>query len=189
MVIYAVDDVLDIWIPKLFKHGRHHSQPANREPTLLRNDDRTIPEVFALHVEKCLQNMNNSEKQELWHRWLKDYWQNRLNGVPAPLTPNETGFMLDWLPEFNTEFPEAVNLAIQMSSPSLQHTRILACLVTDKTWEIHPEAVAKLLIYLWGCGIPYDERGGTVEEIVERVLESSISPELKGKLEEIKVQF
>ena len=102
------------------------------------------------------------------------------------------GHMLDWLSELNTAFPEAVPLAIQMPCPSWEHTRILARLVTKKTWENHPEhaeAVAQLMIYLWHCDIPYHKRHGTVERIVERLLKSNVSPELKSKLEEIKVQL
>ena len=95
--------------------------------------------------------------------------------------------MLDWLPELDTEFPEAVSLAIQMPLPSLQHTRILACLVTDKTWEHHPDSVAKLLIYLWKCNIP-THYIDTVPKIIAPLLESDISPERKQKLEDIRVR-
>ena len=188
MFKYVADEVLDTWIPRLFEHGSHQSLPASREPTLFRDDNYTIPEIFALEMTRRLKEMSDSDKQKLWHRWLKDYWQNRLYGKPAPLTPNEAGLMLDWLPEFNTEFLDAVNLAIQMYSPSLDNMRILACLVTNKTWENHPKAVAKLLIYLWGCTIPVWHRD-TVPEIIPPLLESDISPELKQKLEDIKVQL
>ena len=188
MLIYFVDDVLDTWIPKLFEYGSHQRQPASREPTLLLDDNSTIPEIFALTVTKCLQHMSDGEKLELWRRWLRDYWQNRLYGRPAPLTANEANLMLEWLPELNTEFPDAVNLAIQMPSPSLDNMRILACLVTDKTWEHHPDSVAKLLIYLWGCIIPVWHRD-TVPKIIAPLLESDISPERKQKLEDIRIQL
>ena len=188
MLIYVVDDVLNTWIPQLFEHGRQQSEPVNREPTLLRDDNRTIPEIFTLKVGKCLKNMSDSDKEELWQNWLKDYWQNRLYGRPAPLTANEANLMLDWLPELNTEFLEAVSLAIQMPLPSLQHTRILACLVTDKTWEHHPDSVAKLLIYLWKCNIP-THYIDTVPKIIAPLLESDISPERKQKLEDIRIQL
>ena len=190
MLIYAADDVLGTWIPKLFEHGSHQSQPTNREPTLLRDDNRTIPEIFALKVTKCLEHMDDSEKQELWKRWLKEYWQDRLNGKPAPLTPNESHLMLDWLPELNTEFPEAVALAIDMPPPSLKHTRILARLVVNETWRNHPaKAVAKLLIYLWESNMPQYEHD-TMRKMAEPLLaESNIPPELKQKLEEIKIQL
>jgi hypothetical protein len=188
MVVYVVDDVLDTWIPKFFEYGGQQSQQANCEPTFLQEDNGTIPEIFTWQVGKYLQHMNDSESQELWQRWLKDYWQNRLNGKPAPLSAKEAEFMLEWLPELNTAFPEAVDLAIQMPRPSLQHTRILARLETDKTWEKHPEGVAKLLIFLWGCNIPVWYRD-SVSKIITPLLESDISSELKQKLKEISIQL
>ena len=99
----------------------------------------------------------------------------------------EAELMLDWLPELNTEFPKAVDLAIQMPPPSLDNMRILACLVTNKTWQNHPEAVAKLLIYLWDCGIPGWHQD-TVPEIITQLREANVSSELKQKLEDIRVR-
>ena len=186
MLIYVVDEVLSKWIPQLFEHDQ--PLPVNSERTLLRGDDHTIPEIIALKLTKCLKHMDDSEKQELWQRWLKDYWQDRLNGKPAPLTPDEANLMLDWLPELNTKFPEAVDLAINMPPPSLKHARIFACLVTNETWQNHPEAVAKLLLYLWDCNIPI-HRHSAVLTIIVALLELNISSELKQKLEEIKIQL
>ena len=187
MLIFEADDVLGTWIPLLFAHGSHQSQVATQERRLFPRDNRTTPEIFALEMTSRLQEMSDSDKQELWQRWLKDYWQNRVFGRPAPLTSKEAELMLDWLPELNSEFPEAVNLAIQMPPPSLDNMRILACFVTNKTWEDHPEAVAKLLIYLWGCIIPVWHRD-TVPKIIAPLLETNISSELKQQLEDIGVQ-
>ena len=175
--IDSVDDVLNIWIPKLFEHGRQESNPVNREPTLLRHDNSTIPEIFTLKIGNCLENMNDSDKETLWQGWLKKYWQNRLYGKPAPLTSEEAGQMLDWLPELNTQFSEAVDLTIKNElGPSLTNTRIFACLITYKTWENHPEAVTKLLIYLRKWDTPYWYRD-SVSKIIESLLESDISSE------------
>ena len=188
-VVNVVDDVLDTWIPKLFEYGRQQSEPVNREPTLLRDDNRTIPEIFTLKVGRCLKNMSDSDKEELWQNWLKKYWQNRLYGKPTPLTSDEAGLMLDWLPELNTQFSEAVDLTIKYKQgPALKNTRIFACLITYKTWEKYPEAVAKLLIYLWKWNVPYWYRD-SVSKIIESLLESDIFSELKQQLEDIRIQL
>ena len=189
MLIYAVDDVLDTWIPELFAFGSQQSQQANREPTLVRDDSSTIPEIVALKVCKCLQHMSASQSQELWERWLKEYWQNRIYGIPpVPFTATEAGIMLQWLPELKKGFPEAVDLAIQMQTPSLQHTTIFASLITAKTWQVYPEAVAKLLIYLWGCNIPVWHRH-SLPQIITPLLKADISRERRQKLEDIKIQL
>lgn len=187
-VIDDIDDVLDKWIPKLFEYGSLQSQQSNGEPTFLQEDNSTIPEIFSWQVGKNLERMNDSESQELWVRWLREYWQNRIHGRPAQLTPKEAEFMLEWLPELDTQFGDAVELAIQMPSTSLQNTRILARLETDKTWEKHPEALAKLLIYLWGCDVPvwYHD---SVSKLIKPLIESDISSELKQKLQNISIQL
>ena len=90
MLVYVVDEVLSTWIPKLFKHD--HLQPANQEVTRLHGDNHTIPEIFASKFTNCLDHMDDSEKQVLWQRWLKDYWQDRLDGKPAPsMSSDEAG--------------------------------------------------------------------------------------------------
>ena len=90
--------------------------------------------------------------------------------------------------ELKTTFPEAVNLTIQNKhKPSLKNMRILAFVVTNKTWQNYPEAVAKLLIYLWDCDIP-EWHQSTVPKIIAPLLKSNISSELKQKLDEIKIQ-
>ena len=189
MLIFVVDDALETWIPELFKHSNRDSQPANQEPTLLREDNHTIPDIFALAMAHRLQEMNDSDKEELWQGWLKEYWRNRLYGKPAPLTSDEAGRMLDWLAELKTQFSEAVDLTIENEQgPSLKNTRIFACLITYKTWENYPEAVAKLLIYLWKWNIPYWKRD-SVSQIIKPLLESEISSELKQQLEEIRIQL
>lgn len=187
-VIDDIDDVLDKWIPKLFKYGSQQSQQSNGEPTFLQEDNSTIPEIFSWQVGKYLERMNDSESQELWVRWLREYWQNRIDGRPAQLTPKEAEFMLEWLPELDTQFDDAVELAIQMPSASLQNTRILARLETDKTWEKHPEALAKLLIYLWGCDVPVWYHN-SVSKLIKPLIESDISSELKQKLQNINIRL
>ena len=189
MLIYVVDDVFGAWIPKLFGQNSQLSQRLKSEPKRLRDDNFTIPDIFALKMAKCLRHMDDTEKQELWERWLKDYWDARLNGKYAPLTANEANLMLDWLPELSAQFPEAVGLTIKNEQkPSLKHTRIFACLITDKTWENHPVAVARLLIYLWSKDTPYWYRD-SVLAIIEPLLESEISSELKQQLEDILIEL
>lgn len=187
-VIDNIDDVLNTWIPKLFEYGSQQSQQSNGEPTFLPEDNSTIPEIFSWQVGKYLERMNDSESQELWVRWLREYWQNRIDGRPAQLTPKEAEFMLEWLPELDTQFDDAVELAIQMPSASLQNTRIIARLETDKTWEKHPEALAKLLIFLWDCNVPpwYHD---SVSKIIEPLVESDIPSELKQKLQNINIRL
>lgn len=62
----VVEAPIDKWIPKFF-------QSASQE----------TKDCFAAKMGFHLQNMTEAERQELWQRWLKRYWKNRLQGVPA----------------------------------------------------------------------------------------------------------
>ena len=74
-------------------------------------------DCFAVEVGRRLQHhMDEAKQQEWWERWLKRYWENRLRGAPAgELEVSEVAQMLEWLPHLTAVFPEAVNLAVQMT--------------------------------------------------------------------------
>ena len=171
----VVEDPLDEWIPKFF-------QSASQE----------TKDCFAAKVGFRLRNMTEAERQEWWQRWLKRYWKNRLQGVPASEPESgEAAQMLNWLPHLTSVFPEAVDVAVQMTASSLQGCYVIEELsINDENdlWQRHPESVVKLLIYLWECNLPghswYSGR-----DLIDDLLSSNISSKLKGELEEIKVQL
>ena len=176
MLVYFIEDPIDKWIPKLFRHG----------------DSQETKTYFAEEIGNHLQNMAEVERQELWQRWLKSYWKNRLQGIPAGAPGSgEIAQMLNWLPHLTAVFPEAVDLAVQMTvGPSQDCWIIEALSISDENelWQRHPESVVKLLIHLWKCDLPrhswHSGRG-----LIDNLLSSSISLKLKGELEEIKVQL
>ena len=171
----VVEDPLDEWIPKFF-------QSASQE----------TKDCFAAKVGFRLRNMTEAEQQEWWQRWLMRYWKNRLQGVPAREPKSgEAAQMLNWLPHLTLVFPEAVDVAVQMTVSSLQGCYVIEELSRsdeNDLWQRHPESVVKLLIYLWECDLPghswYSGR-----DLIDSLLLSSISSRLKGELEEIKVQL
>ena len=176
------------WIPKLLEHdSRFHPSPKSKLKSLC-CDDYTTAEYFAYEIGGYLPNRLEDETRELWRRWLKGYWRNRLDGVPVPMTAKEAEFMLDWLVDLKDLFPEGVELAIQMPPPSLEDTRILSFLPDNRVWESHPETVAQLLIYLSKC-ITLTRYLDSAKEIVDALIGSDISSELKLDLEDIRVQL
>ena len=93
---YAADP-LNTWIPALFNHG---GLDARR--------------TFTSQVEWLLRNLDEAERREWWRRWLRQYWENRVQGVPAPLENDEIRQMLEWLPHLSPVFADAVELAVRM---------------------------------------------------------------------------
>ena len=171
MLAFFAKDPVCKWIPKLFRYASQETKNC-----------------FASEVRIRLLYMDESEQQECWERWLKCYWKNRLQSVPAPLECDEVERMLDWLPHLTSVFPKAVDLAVQMPQTSFESGSVIYKLSDTDLLQNHPQAVAKLLIYLWKCNLPRS-CWHSVQEIVDALLLSNISSELKQELEEIKIQL
>ena len=171
MLVYFAKDPINKWIPRFF-------QNANEE------DKRN----FAFQIKRHLVHMDDARQQELWQRWLKPYWENRLNGVPSPFESEETNHMLACLPHLNKLFPEAVDLAIRMPTESLKPNSIVYKLYESDLWQSYPEAVAKLLVYL-GTSCSHNLGWYKGKELIDNLLQSSISPELKEKLRELIIRL
>ena len=199
MLAYFVEDPLDEWIPKLFQYGTQETpstttETAHTEREIFPRGGQKPKDCFASEMGTRLQHMDEAKQQECWQRWLKRYWKNRLQGVPDCLESGEVAHMLDWLPHLTSVFPEAVDLAVQMPQASqmlqapLQHSWVINSLSKSDLWQSHPEAVAKLLIYLWKCNLPRYS-WYSVPKLIDKLLPLDISPELKRELQEIKVQL
>ena len=171
LVTHFVDQPLDMWIPTFFAK-------ANEE-------DRR---EFALSIGNNLRPLENGPQQDLWDRWLRKYWENRLNGTPAPLDPSEATVMLYWLPHLQDLYPEAVELAVK--TPNLPpyfapatHLRN----IKEKA-ENHPESTARLLIFFAEQDLPrHAWLGGT--ELIEKLLNQNLPEHLQHRLKEIQAEF
>ena len=173
MLVYFVEDPFDKWIPKLFQL-----------------DSPEVRQEFVFNLSRCLQNLDEAAQQELWQRWLKQYWKNRLQGVPAALESGEIISMLNWLPHLTAVFSEAVDLAVQMQKVQLENYWGIDRLNKTDLSQRHPEALAKLLIYLWECNLSnYTWVSG--QELIDKLLQQdiNITSEQKQKLKEIKIQL
>ena len=188
MFEYLAEDPLHRWIPKFFQYAGQGHPSGTDDHTLFRRDVPETVDYFASEVGSRLRRMNEVEQQEWWQHWLKRYWENRLNGIPATLEAGEVARMLNWLPHLTSIFPEAVELAVQMPREPLQRCRVIATLGKSDLWKKHPESVTELLIYLWKCNLP-GYSWYLAEDLIDNLLSLDISPTLKKELEEIKVQL
>ena len=129
LLIDFIDDPIDDWIPSFLLNAT--------------DDDR---QHFAWAIWRRLREMSDADTQELWNRWLRRYWENRLNGVPVPIHDIEVEQMRNWLPQFDGPFVEAVDLAVQMPFISNDPFFLLDDLKEGDQCEREPDAVADLLI-------------------------------------------
>ena len=192
MFEYLAEDRLDRWISKFFRYAgqEHPSGTEGRGP--FRRDVPETKDYFAAEVGSRLRRMAEAEQQEWWQRWLRRYWENRLQGVPAALEGGEVAHMLNWLPHLTAVFPEAVDLAVQMTTRDpLQNCWVIdEFSINDESdlWQRHPESVAKLLIYLWECDLPRSS-WYSARDLINQLILLDILPENQRELQEIRIQL
>lgn len=168
MLGFFASDPIDPWIRELFHYGTV--------------DTRCL---FTSKVERYLRDMDETQQQDWWSRWLRLYWQNRLQGVPEALEPGEVEGMLDWLPHIRAAFfPDAVELAIRMPNTPLQHCKAIYRLGKGSLAKTSPEAAAKLLIFIGKSDSPkhiwYEAR-----VIIDTLLQVGVSSGSEKNLKEL----
>ena len=173
MLAYFAADPLETWVPKLLGHGGEEARGR-----------------FAFEIGSHLRRMDETRQREWWGRWLKRYWENRLQGVPAPLEPSEVETMLGWLPALTAVFPDAVALAVRMRPVPLKHGYGLIDEFgkSDSLLGMHPRELAQLLIYLGRSDSPGYVWGDRGRQLMDRLLQSDLSNEMEQGLKELKVE-
>ena len=167
VVFFHVHDPLPDWIP-----------------ALLRNVDADGRRTFAWNIGHYLRQLDDSQRVACWNRWLKQYWERRLQGVPNGLSSEEIDTMLSWLPYLDPIFSDAVDIAVRMPRVPLQDGFILDEIIEANAHKIHFEPVAKLLDYLRYCQLsPTVWR--QAKDIIDQLLQSDIPKELQTSLREI----
>ena len=143
--------------------------------------------IFALEIGRLLNFLNDEQQREWWQRWIKGYWENRLQGVPLPLDQTETNNMLDWTLKLTGVFPETVELAIQMPLISNASPAIFLVRKDDVLPERWPSELARLLIRMGSSDHkPWGPVG--IEPIILQLLQQHLPEHIRLQLNEIKVR-
>lgn len=151
-------------------------------PTFFLNGDETDRRNFAFSVDRMLRGLNEEQQKEQWDKWLRAYWNNRLQGIPAVLDEVETNEMLEWTTQLTAVYGEAVNIAVQMPPTPFKHLSIGYDLKNSDLPERFPYAVAKLLIYIMESGADPQVFYG-FKEIIQRIPQEGIDPGFWNKVQ------
>ena len=171
MIFTCVDDPLPEWIPALFRHA-----DAELRPTI------------SWHIRDTLRHLDSPALLDHWRRWLKTYWSNRLQGVPAPLCEKEIGTMLSCLSHLHPVYPEALDIAVQLPPARMTSVFVLNDVMDNNLHHANPEPVARLLDYLSLCEVSHTVwTDATV--LFDDLLKSDIPDELKIRLQEIVAEY
>ena len=116
--------------------------------------------MWASSFERTLQGIEEQTKATIWKSWLEEYWRNRLNGIPVPLTEREGEQMAEWSAHLEPVFPEAVEYGLLTPVPDLKNSFLHTDLSESSLPSRYPTAVAKLVLYLLknATSLPWDTR-------------------------------
>ena len=133
MAVYFVEDPFEEWLPAFFRHAGSSS-------------DR---KEFTRSIGVLLRNMDDARQRSVWDRMLRRYWEERLLGVPPPPPDaEEIGVILEWVAQFDSLFPEAVELAIRTGDEELDKHLLVHRIARGEFINRYPVATARLVIHL-----------------------------------------
>lgn len=171
MMVYFQDDPLAEFVPRLLG--------------ALDDEGRV---KLAKEIRIRLLQASPDDRSACWRRWLKQYWLNRVDGVPRQLTAGETAAMFDWLPRLSSLFSEAVETAVRMPVPGVPLPRVgLTALRTQFAGADHATALAKLALRLSEFDLdPWNRYA--MKQLLDQLLEESLPSEtvLRLKTEALK---
>ncbi len=166
---WLINGANDDWITEFFRHADGES----------RNQ-------FAIAIGHRLRDLDESRQQEWWNVWLRDYWRNRLQGVPNRLDNAEIAQMLEWVLHLPGVFSEAVGMAIQMP-PETQTPSHLHDLGESELIERYPEDLAQFLVHLGRHDTAPWFWVGT-RKVVDKLLVKGLRADLDQGLRELTVK-
>ncbi len=130
IALYGLADPLHEWLPRFLQSTRIEQRVD-----------------FASHVWYLLHHMRPETKAHVWPRWLKQYWQQRNQGVPIPWDRRELEHMAEWVIELEPCFEEAVNVFTEGPAPVVAHTLIFHRFGETRIPEEHADALARYALH------------------------------------------
>lgn len=131
---------LGAWIPMLTRRSRQ--------------EDRVL---WMDRITDYLDDMEQDGVEEQWARWMRSYWQGRLNSVPRRLTKEEASAMAHWVVYLGDSTADAVDLALQQPAAFPPHSRLLGE-ITEERAQNNPAELAHLVAHLLcGTELPFYE--------------------------------
>jgi hypothetical protein len=97
-------------------------------------------------VDDVLGQAGTEKAEQQWTRWMRSYWQDRLDSRPRSLTEEEASALAGWAVRLDGSTAEAVALAVRHPARLAPHGHLLRGL-GDRAGA-HPAAYASLLLHL-----------------------------------------
>ena len=123
---------------------------------------------WARAIGWTLEDLDSSQLEAQWSRWIGAYWRDRLDALPVPLTVEEWSAMAGWIVNLGPSLDSATALLLQ-SPAGLPHDSNLLRRLTAERLEFAPTAYGQMLAHLLShTDRPFHEHR-EVERIAKRV--------------------
>ena len=152
-------------------------------------------------IASDLTELSGDAADAQWDRWMRTYWENRLNSTPKAMTKDEAASLTSWAFCLDNRFPEAVELACQHSAPVDQADNNLDWILgriyhhSDNTdhVEAHPKETTILLTHILSSVKALPPQGQSIlryrlDEMVSALL-SNLAPQQSTSLREQAVRL
>jgi len=130
-VLFDEDPLQDGWLREFVKAAKG---PCLRE--------------WTAHVGDVLKAADADVRRAAWHRWLGKYWEGRLDGVPMPITEEESEMLARWAIVLGADVPAAFDLAVKTPFTMGEHSDLLYRFGKYPLLESHPVEMTRLLRHL-----------------------------------------
>jgi len=132
---------------------------------------------WASHVRRFLSGANDAARTTAWQKWVRDYWNRRILGLPVKLDTVELGEMVEWSLSLATVFPEVAEMISK--GPKFEVKEFILRELADTSLpNSHPKAAAQFLLkILQNMTVAYFDLD-KVEEVVKRILPLGAPKEL-----------
>lgn len=81
-------------------------------------------------------------------RWMNKYWEERITGVPIPLSQDEIEEMVYWATELGPVFSDVVDKICASDPPKLENTHVYRDFQGKDFATKHPTPLTRLLVHL-----------------------------------------
>jgi len=155
----------------------------------LQSVDAKQRERWASDVWMMLGSMAESAKQSTWDNWMKEYWQNRIEGIPMPLSAAEAGAMMEWSLRLEPVFPDVVEKICGSTPPELKHSLLYFQIPETALPKRYPHSVAQLMLYLLRKSTApiydFDRVDDTFEQLVGGAVDARLLVEICDELAKV----
>ena len=134
-----------------------YSDQLIRDPGWILDITSALPDEgrlrFIRAIGSTLSELDTEAVDETWNRWLKPYWQHRLDGVPDRLGVAEAGAFAELTPYLKSHASNAIRMSLQapaclFANGFLPFDSLPSRLFESQLPEEIPTEVAQLLLHL-----------------------------------------